>query len=303
MKKGLIVVLVLLLLGGIGAYVWYSRLKNNAEAEGGAYDGTLKPRVELSRFDFRNITDDEITMNMYILLDNPLPIALKGTNVDYSFYINDQELVTEKYEKVVEVLAEDSTTIALPAKLAAKKMTAVLEDLDKRGVDSANYRLRISFDMNVPILGEKKIRFDRTQRLPTYHIPEFKVEKINLGKFGFKETDVAAKVLIINKNKFPYNITDTHYTITINGKQVIEGDQPEPILIAKESKTPVVFPLTVEVGKAIGLLPKVLFDKKDTPVEIVFRCKVLDKNKDPTFQKSKFVTTVKGTLAEFMGKD
>ena len=76
MKKGWIIVLVLLLLGGIGAYVWYRRLKNNAEAEGGAYDGTLKPRVELSRFDFRNITDDEITLNMYILLDNPLPPLL-----------------------------------------------------------------------------------------------------------------------------------------------------------------------------------------------------------------------------------
>lgn len=293
---------MLLLIGGIGAYVWYRNLKSNAEAEGGAYDGTLKPRVELSRFDFRNITDDEITMNMYILLDNPLPIALKGTNVDYSFYINDQELVTESYEKVVTVKAQDSTTIALPAKLKAKKMTALLEDLDKRGVDSADYRLRISFDTDVPILGEKKINIDQTRRMPTYHVPEFKVEDLDLGKFGFNNTDVAAKVLIINRNKFPYNVTDTHYTITVNGKQIIEGDQPEPILVAKESKTPVVFPLTVKTGKAIGLIPKVLFDKKDTPVEVVFRCKVLDKNNDPMFQHSKFVTTVKGTLADFMGK-
>ena len=294
--------LVLLLIGGIGAYVWYRNLKSNAEAEGGAYDGTLKPRVELSRFDFENITDDEITMNMYILLDNPLPIALEGSNVDYSFYINDQELVKEAYQKVVKVKAQDSTVIALPAKLKAKKMTALLEDLDKRKVDSANYRLRISFDMNVPILGEKKIHFDQTRRLPTYHIPEFKVENLDLGKFGFNNMDVAAKVNIINKNKFPYNITDTHYTITVNGKQIIEGDQPEPIRVAKESKTPVVFPLTVKTGKAIGLIPKVLFDKKDTPVEVVFRCKILDKNNNPMFQHSKFVTTVKGTLADFMEK-
>lgn len=302
MKKGWIIALVLLLLGGIGAYVWYSRLKNRAEAEGGAYDGTLKLRVELSRFDFRNITDDEITMNMYILLDNPLPIALKGTNVDYSFYINGKELVKEKYEKTVVVKSQDSTTIALPAKLEAKKMTAVLKDLEDRKVDSTNYRIRITFDTDVPILGEKKITIDQTRRMPIYHVPQFKVEHLDLGKFGFKNMDVAAKVNIINKNKFPYNIIDTHYTITVDGKQIIEGDQPEPILIKKESTTPVVFPLTVKTGKAIGLIPKALFDKKETPVEVFFRCKVLDKNDNPMFQHSKFVTTVKGTLADFMGK-
>ena len=208
----------------------------------------------------------------------------------------------EKYEKMVVVKSQDSTTIALPAKLEAKKMTAVLKDLEDRHVDSTNYRIRITFDTDVPILGEKKITIDQTRRLPTYHIPQFKVEHIDLGKFGFKNMDVAAKVNIINKNKFPYNITDTHYTITINGKQIIEGDQPEPILIKKESTTPVVFPLTIKTGKAIGLIPKALFDKKDTPVEVFFRCKILDKNNDPMFQQSKFVTTVKGTLADFTGK-
>ena len=277
-------------------------MKSNAEAEGGAYDGTLKPRVELSRFDFENITDDEITMNMYILLDNPLPVALKGRNVDYSFYINDQELVKESYEKVVEVNAEDSTTLALPAKLKATKMTSVLEDLDRRKVDSADYRLRISFDTDVPILGEKKINIDQTRRMPTYHIPQFKVEDIDLGKFGFNNMDVAAKVNIINKNKFPYNITDTHYTVVIDGKEIADGVQAEPILIKKESTTPVVFPVTVKPGKALGLLPKALFDKKDTPIEITFRCKILDKDNNPMFQHSKFVTTIKGTLADFMKK-
>jgi LEA14-like dessication related protein len=146
------ITLGLLFVGILGVYLYYSRLKSNAEAEGGAYDGTLKPRVELSRFDFENITDDEITMNMYILLDNPLPIALKGHNVDYSFYVNDQELVKESYEKGVSVQAQDSTVIALPAKLKAKKMTALLEDLDRRKVDSADYRLRISFDTDAECL-------------------------------------------------------------------------------------------------------------------------------------------------------
>ncbi len=299
MKKGWIIALGLLFIGILGAYLYYNRLKNNAEAEGGAYDGTLKPRVELSRFDFENITDEEISMNMYILLDNPLPVGLTGRNVDYSFYINDQEMVKESYEKTVTVNAQDSTTLTLPAKLDAKKLTGVLEDLERRDVDSANYRLRISFDTDVPILGEKKINIDQTRRLPAYHLLQIKVEDIDYGKLSLKAMDVAAKVNIINKNKLPYNIIDTHYSVVIDGKEIAEGEQTEPILIDKESTTAVVFPMTVKPGKVLGLLPKALFDKKDTPYAITFRCKILDKNNNPMFQQSKFVTTIKGTLLDF----
>lgn len=302
MKKGWIIALVILLIGCLGAYIWYSRLKTNAEAEGGAYDSTLKPRVELSRFDFQDISDDVITMNMYLLVDNPLPIGFKAHKVSYSFYIAGQELVNDSYEKVVQLKSQDSTVIALPAKLKATKMTNVLKDLENRGVDSTDYRLRTTFDLDVPILGERTFTVDQTRHMPTYHIPQFKVADIDYGKLSLKAMDVAAKVNIINRNKFPYNITDTHYTITVDGKEIAEGDQAEPILVKKEATTPVVFPLTIKTGKAIGLIPKALFDKKDTPVTIAFRCKILDKNNNPMFQHSKFITTLKGTLADFTKK-
>lgn len=302
MKRGWIIALAIVLIGFVGAYVWYSRLKNEAESEGGAYDGTLKPRVELSRFDFTDISDDAITMNMYVLIDNPLPVEFKARRVNYSFLINNKEVVKDSYDKTIQLKSKDSTTIALPAKLLAEKMTNVLKDIEARGDDSTNYRLRTTFDLDVPILGERTFTIDETRRLPTYHIPKIKVEEIDFGKLSLKEMDVAAKVNIINRNKFPYNITDAHYTVTINGKQIAEGDQEEPILVKKQSTTPVVFPVTVKPGQMLGLLPKALFDKKDTPVEVAFRCKVLDKNNNPMFQNSKFVTTIRGTLADFTKK-
>lgn len=302
MKRGWIIALAIVLIGFVGAYVWYSRLKNEAASEGGAYDGTLKPRVELSRFDFTDISDDAITMNMYVLIDNPLPVEFKARRVNYSFLINNKEVVKDSYDKTIQLKSKDSTTIALPAKLLAEKMTNVLKDIEARGDDSTNYRLRTTFDLDVPILGERTFTIDETRRLPTYHIPKIKVEEIDFGKLSLKEMDVAAKVNIINRNKFPYNITDAHYTVTINGKQIAEGDQEEPILVKKQSTTPVVFPVTVKPGQMLGLLPKALFDKKDTPVEVAFRCKVLDKNNNPMFQNSKFVTTIRGTLADFTKK-
>lgn len=74
MKKGWIIALALLLIGFIGAYIWYNRLKNNAADEGGAYDNTLKPRLEMSTLEITDIDDDRINMNVKLLIDNPLPL-------------------------------------------------------------------------------------------------------------------------------------------------------------------------------------------------------------------------------------
>ncbi|WP_375446866.1 LEA type 2 family protein [uncultured Fibrella sp.] len=300
MKKGWIITIGILLLLGIGGYVYYNTLKNKAQSEGGAYDGTLKPRLELSRFDVTNLTDESVQLNMHLLIDNPLPVGFKARKVDYTLYINNEEVAKDAYDKTIDVKSQDSTLLSLPAKLYTKKMVGVLKRLEAAGTDSTDYRIRTTFDLDVPIAGERTFTVSQSIRAPVFYIPEFKIADIDLGKFGLNRTDVATKIVCTNKNKFPFNITDTHYTVTIDGKQIAEGDQPEPILIKKQGSTPFVVPMTVKPGQSLGLLPKMLFDKKDTPVEVAFRCKILDKSDNPMFNESKVVTTIKGTLADFM---
>ncbi|MGF7215139.1 LEA14-like dessication related protein [Spirosoma lacussanchae] len=299
MKRGWIIALGLLLLGVIGAYVWYSRLKNNAESEGGAYDNTLKPRLEVSTLDITNIDDDVIDMTLKMLIDNPLPVGFKATGLRYTVYMAKTPIVEETYAKPIEVESGDSTFITLPMKLLNKKLMTVLKTLDEKGIDSTTYGVRATFDLDVPILGERTFTQNIEKKLPTYYIPTIKIEDIDFGKLGLKRTDVAAKVNVENRNRFPYNFTDTRYTVSIDGKQIAEGEQPEPILIRKQAVTPVVFPVTVKPGQSLGLLPKMLFDKKDTPFLVTFHCKIIDKDGNLAFKNSQFNTTIRGTLADF----
>ncbi len=302
MKKGWIIALGLLLVGIIGAFVWYNNLKKEAASEPGAYDNTLKPRLELSRFDFTDISDDTIKLNMYLLIDNPLPVELKASKINYVISIADTPIIEDEYRKGITIKSGDSSMVELPVMILSKKFKGVLARLERDGVDSTNYRIKTSFDLDVPILGEKTFTVIANRYLPTYHIPTIKVEDIDFGKLNLKEQDIAAKVSVDNRNKFPYKITDTHYTVTINGKQIAEGYQPEPIIIPAEAITPVVFPVTGNVGKALSVLPKIIFDKKNTPYAIDFRCKIIDKNKSMSFQNSKFVATIRGTMDDFKKK-
>lgn len=300
MKKGWIIAFILLLLGSVGTLIWYNNLKHKAKSEGGAYDGTLKPRLEMSRIDLSDVSDEAIKMNMHLLIDNPLPVSFTAKKVDYTIYIDNEEVMRSAYDKTIEVKSQDSTEISLPARLEVKKLTSLLKRLEAKHIDSADYRVISIFALDVPIAGERTFTNTQSKRMPTFHIPEFKVIDIDLGKLGLKTADVAAKISCVNKNKFPFDIRDTHYSVTIDGKQIAEGDQPQPILIKAQSTTPFVLPTTVKPGQSLGLLPKMLFDKKNTKVAVAFRCKVIDKSNNPMFQNSKFASTIRGTLADFV---
>ncbi|GAB2578349.1 LEA/WHy family protein [Spirosoma areae] len=298
MKKGWIVALLLVLIGGIGAYVWYRNIKNEQLSEGGAYDDTLKPRLEVGRMNITDINDGAILMTMDLLIDNPLPVGFKAHQMDYTVYIADTPVVKDAYKKTIELKSGDSTLITLPIKLEAETMTKVLKTLEQKGIDSTTYKVRSSFALDIPILGEKTFAITMEKRLPTVYIPKIKIDDIDFGPLGLKRTDVATTVRVTNKNKFPFNITDARYTVTIDGKEIADGHQPDPILIKAQATTPVVFPVTARPGKTLNVLPKLLFDKKNTTYLVNFRCKLVDKEGDKMFQDSKFVATIKGTLAD-----
>lgn len=299
MKKGWLIALTLLLLGGIGAYVWYNQLKSNELAENGPHDGSLKPRLEMGNITISGISDNQIDMTVRLLIDNPLPVGFKAKRLNYTVLMADTPIVEDSYEKAIDIKSGDSTYVTLPVKLLLDKLTTVLKTLDKKDIDSTTYTVRSTFDLDVPILGERTFKSTIEKRLPTFYLPEIKIENIELGKVGLKRTDVATKVSILNRNKFPFNFTDTHYSVLIDGKQITEGDQREPILIKAQATTPVVFPVTMKPGQLLSLLPDALFNKETTPYVVNFRCKIVDKDGSAAFSNSKLNTQIRGTLADF----
>jgi LEA14-like dessication related protein len=299
MKKGWLIALGLLLLGGTGAYVWYNRLITNAKSEGGPNDGTLRPRLEMSSVSIANVTDEQIDLSIKLLIDNPLPVTFKAKNLRYTVFMARVPLIEETYAKPIEIKPGDSTLVTLPMQLRGKKLIDLLKKLDRKNIDTTTYGIRAAFDLDVPILGQRTFTHTIEERGPTYYLPQIKIKNLDFGKLGLKRTDVAATVLFTNRNQFSYSITDTRYTVVIDGKEIADGHQPEPIVIKKDATTPIVFPVTVKAGQSLGLLPKVLFDKKDTPVLVTFRCTIPDReNNNMSFKDSKLNLTLRSTLAE-----
>ncbi|WP_266367279.1 LEA type 2 family protein [Tellurirhabdus rosea] len=297
MRKGSWIVVGLLLIGLGGAYFWYQKQKNRADDE--PYGTALKPRLEMSSFEFTNITSERADMTMKMLIDNPLPVAFKAKGVDYKVYIGDALVAEDAYRKTIQVESDDSTLVQMPVKVYLKKMTEVLKTLENKGVDSVDYRIQSTFDMDVPIMGERTFSVNTSKKLPVYYIPKVKIEEIDLGKLGLKRTDLAVKVDITNKNQFPFKFRDTKYTVSIDGEVIAEGTQSDDIRIAKDAVTPVVFPVTMRPNKLDNVVWKALFEKKNTPYEVILDCKLI--SEDNSFKNSPFKTRISGTLEDLKG--
>ena len=298
MKKGWLIALGLLLAGFIIAFIWYKRQERIAENE--PYGTTLKPRLEFSDWEITDIDADLVKMKARLLIDNPLPVGFKAKRMNFEFLIDTTVVTRGDYPATIEVESSDSSTIVLPMEIPLKKMEALLSRLDRNNIDSVYYTVRSRFDLDVPILGDRTFTNTTRMKLPTYYIPTLKVEKVDVGKIGLKETDLAMKVNIENRNVLPFYFFDTHYTVSIDGKEIAEGYQPDSILIKKQDITPVIFPLTLKPGKLLGMTGKLLFDKKDTPMVINFRCKVIDRSGNNMFKNSKMVVKIEGMMNEFM---
>ncbi|WP_138991141.1 LEA type 2 family protein [Larkinella sp. C7] len=296
MKKGWLIALGLLLIGFIGAYIWYQRQQKRAADE--PHGTVLVPRLELASFLITDIDDDQLMMSMKVLIDNPLPVGFKAKRVDYEVYIDTALVMKDSYRKTVELEAGDSTLVTLPVKLLYKRFMNILEQLDQQNVDSTVYTIRSTFDLDVPVLGQRSFSVKTEKKLPTLYLPTIKVTAIDFGKISFKQTDLAAKVEIGNRNKFPLNFKDTHYIVSIDGDVVAEGSQPEPILIKAQAVTPVVFPVTLKPGKFDNVALKALFDKKNTNYLIEFRSKLISPDGNSALDDSRIVNRIKGTLAD-----
>jgi len=299
MKRGVWIALLLLLVGFGGAYVWYRNQLGQAGKE--PYGTALKPRLELAAYSITNITDERADMNLSLVIDNPLPVTFKARKLDYKIYIDSALVAEDTYPKGLQVEARDCTLIQLPVQVYLKKLAKVLKTLEDKSIDSVRYRIRTTFDLDLPIMGERTFTIDTSKVLPAYYIPKIKLEEIDLGKLGLKRTDLAMRVTVVNKNGFPYRFRDTRYTVSVDGDILAEGRQPETIRIAKNAETPVVFPVTLRPNKIDNLLWKTLFEKNDTPYEIRFSCRIDDAKDNKSFENSLFQTRIVGTLADLKG--
>jgi LEA14-like dessication related protein len=257
----------------------------------------LKPELSVASVNINDIDEDRISATAKIILKNNLPMEVKTNRLDYVIYIDSTKIIEDSYSKPITIRSSDTTAIRLPMEIMHRQMTAALKRLDNKDIDSADYSIRATFQVDVPIAGERDFTMNMSKRLPAYRLPKVKMGDIDMGKFGLKETSVDMVVHVTNENNFPIKMKDAKYKLTIdNDENVMEGELQEVVNIRPNSTTPVAMNVDMKTMKVPKLGWKMLFDKDDTHFKMNFSSKLISEN--GILNNSKMAMNMQGTLEE-----
>jgi LEA14-like dessication related protein len=294
MKRAGWIVLAVLLLLTVGAFVWWK--SPSSEPAKKAAVQRLTPKVSVASVNITDIDDNQIKLNSKVQLSNPLPADLNISRLNYELFIDSIRVMQDAYSKPITVRSEDSAVIEMPMVLEAKPMARVLRYFEESKQDSADYTVKASFDVDVPVAGQRNFTMDVTKRLPAVRLPKVKVQDIDLNALQLKKEGVDMVVSVTNPNVFPMKLKDGTFSFTMEDDLKLEGALENMINIPARGSQSITMHARVTDGSMLKAGWKMLMHKKDTRFTYNFRSTLVSEN--PMLQNSTMATSVQGTLAE-----
>jgi LEA14-like dessication related protein len=294
-KKVLIVLLILLALVVSGIWWWKSTSSDKAKEKA---MGKVMPTIGVASTSITDIDDDCVKMVSKVTLYNPLPVDIKTKRLNYTIYVDSVKIMEDAYEKPISIRSSDSSTLTLPMQLLAKPTARLLKYFDDQKIDSADYAMKASFEVDVPIAGERKFDMNISRRLPALRIPKIKVKHVDLNAFSLKSKGMHIEVQVFNPNLFPLKMSDGKFDFSIEDAMEMSGVLEKIINVPAKGVQNVSLHARMTDGSVLKSGWKMLTDKKGTPFKAKFTGKMDSDNK--MLSSSKMVTTLSGTLDELM---
>jgi LEA14-like dessication related protein len=250
----------------------------------------------MSVVEISSLTAEKTEMNVSVLIKNTLPFAFRADSFQYQLYINDAEIMKSRYKKFISLEANDSSWIKLPVTVFNHDIDSVITANEKRKNDSAEYRMHASFYTD--IIFRKKFSVTVKRYLPLIHIPDLKVNRIEVDSLNFKRAAILVHADVRNDNLFDIKLKDYAYEFQIEDHEWIKGIIKGRTNIKSRSVTAIEIPVTVsfkEVGKTIF---KLLRKGKDVNYKLLLNL-VIESDID-MLKNSKAVIKSSGTVKSLL---
>jgi LEA14-like dessication related protein len=288
------IIAAVLLLIPIGIFIWWQSSSSAPVKKEAAQ--RLTPKVSLASMNISDIDDERIKLNSTIQLSNPLPVDLHIKELRYELFIDSIRVMQDAYGKPITIHSSDSTTIQMPMELLTKPMARVLRHFEATKADSADYTMKATFDVDVPVAGKRNFSMDVSKRLPAVRLPKVKVRDVDLNALQLKKKGVDMVVTVTNPNTFPIKLKDGRFSFAMEDDLKMQGTLEKVINIPAGGSEDVTMHANVTDGSMLKAGWKMLTDKKDTRFTYNFRCKLLTES--GLLRNSTMATSVQGTLAE-----
>ena len=294
-NKWLIALLVLLILAGAG--IWWLKSPSSDKIKEKTAD-KLMPSIGVTAANISDIDADRIKMVSKITISNPLPVDINTKRLDYTIFIDSVKVIEDAYEKPISIRSSDSSTITLPMEVLSRPMARILKYFDDKKIDSAVYSMKASFEVDVPIAGDRKFSMHIDKKLPALRIPKIEVKDVDLNALALKSKGMDIEVLVSNPNLFPLKLSNGKFRFSIEDALKMNGILEKVINIPAKGSQNISVHAQVVDGNVLKSGWKILTDKKGTMFTSRFTGELNSENQ--MLANSKMATTITGSLDEII---
>jgi LEA14-like dessication related protein len=254
----------------------------------------LRPTLRLGGVAVRNISSKSIDMNTRILIDNPLPVDLKTKGMRYELFVNGERILQSANDHALKIRSKDSTSVLLPMVILTEPLIRVLDKLEKQKADSADYELKTTLLLDLPLKGKTELNSNVIRRLPAFRSFKMKPQDIDLKKLALKESKLKMIIKIDNPNVFPFKMKDMVYDVKLGEELAMHADIAGITNIPPKSSTQIPVELEIKNKEMLKLMGQTLFGKGNAQLNVDFIGKIVSESN--WLNNSKITMRTSGTV-------
>jgi len=290
MKKKYWPVIVILVLAAVAVAIWlYPKTPKPAQ---------LSPHVSIASVVITELNNDTVKLSTRILLSNPLPADINSHRLHYELFIDSVRVLSSSYEKPLLMKAGDSGLVDIPVEIPVQRLASVLKRFERENTDSALYTVRSQLELDLPVAGERELKFEFSKRYPAIRIPAIRFVETDLKKLGFSESSLDLVIGLDNPNLFAIRLKAANLHVLIDNSMQLEGVLRDPLELPAKGADTIPVHLDVQTPKLGKLAWKALFDKKHTQLSL--QMDATSTSDLELLNNTRIRLRLKGTLAELL---
>ena len=254
-----------------------------------------KPELSVTDVNISDASLKNIELTFDIEVDNPNSMAINVASYDYDFLISDNIFVSGSQSLNTEISSAAKSIIQIPVRFTYSELFQTFSDIKEQ--DETGYELRSSIGIDLPILGFTEVPIQEAGHFPVIKAPKISASRLSVKDISFTSADLELILNIDNPNAFGVSLTNTDYTVSINGLESISGNSSSPIVIKEKSNGTISVPLSlnfIQLGRsAYNLI------KGNEPLEYTLSGKTEVEATLPFFESSSYNFDRSGTVNIF----
>lgn len=189
-------------------------------------------------------------------VENPNAIAVQLAGFDYRLAVDGRSVLQGDRQRRLELPANDATTLGVPLRLNFGDVAGVLGSLSGR--DRIDYEIELGLDVDVPVLGQRRVKATTADSLPIPQRPDISLRSLRVTKLDVTGATIQAALAIENPNGFALALDRLQWDLAVDGAALASGGSTAPLRVGPNGAGTLRLEISLDHGDIAGSLATLL---------------------------------------------